>query len=282
MKRQPAVAGRFYPENRDELLKSIGESYAHFLGVQKNEIHASGKLRMLIAPHAGYMFSGPPSSWGFSRLKQERPLPSRIVLLGPKHTPYGAGVSVSSSDFWTTPLGDVPVDKEFVKRLCSVSEVFTADTDAHRYEHSIEVQLPFLQELYGKKEFKIVPIAIQFNVFSIFQTLSYELHDAITESEGETLIIVSSDFSHDTPLDEAYKLDGEAIELIKRLDAKGFYDLVVSENRSICGLMPITLGLTLMKAMNVQAQLLKYSTSMEIMDHDRGVGYASIIFEDKK
>lgn len=281
MIRQPAVSGRFYKSGKTELLDEIESCFSHELGVNPKEIEVRGRLKGLILPHAGYMFSGPPASWGFERLKKEEPLPSRIILLGPKHTYYGEDYAVSIADYWQTPLGKVKVDKDFSRELCENVEQFKLDEAAHQFEHSLEVQLPFLQKVYGNKEFSIVPIAIAYNSFVSVRSAFEEFRKFLGKKDLDNiLIIASSDFSHDMPKEKAYKLDAEVIEIIKSLTAQEFYDLIVSEDRSVCGLMPISALLVALKGRTIKARLLKYSTSMDVMPHERGVGYAAISFEE--
>jgi hypothetical protein len=281
MIRQPAVSGRFYQKDKNELLSEIESCFNHELGVKDSEIVVRGKLKGLILPHAGYMFSGPPASWAFARLALERPLPARIILLGPKHTYFGEDYAVSKADYWQTPLGKVKVDKEFSEKLCRNIDQFKLDEAAHQFEHSLEVQLPFLQKVYADKDFSIVPIAIAYDSFESVRNAFEAFRKFLGENGGEnTLIIASSDFSHDTPKEKAYKLDAEVIEIIKGLTAQEFYDLIVSEDRSVCGLMPISALMVALKGRPVKARLLKYSTSMDVMNHERGVGYAAMAFEE--
>ncbi|MGM0599775.1 MAG: AmmeMemoRadiSam system protein B [Candidatus Rifleibacteriota bacterium] len=281
MIRQPVVSGRFYKNDKIELLDEIESCFNHELGVKEDEIGIRGKLKGLILPHAGFMFSGPPASYGFTRLKLEKPLPSRVIILGPKHTHFGEDYAVSNADYWQTPLGNVRVDKDFCKELCEKINQFKLDEAAHQFEHSIEVQLPFLQKIYGDKDFSIVPIAIAYNSFASVRHAFEEFRKFSGENDADdTLIIASSDFSHDTPREKAYKLDAEVIEIIKGLTAQEFYDLIVSEDRSVCGLMSISALMVALKGKPVKARLLKYSTSMDVMPHERGVGYAAMAFEE--
>lgn len=280
MKREPTVAGRFYQSHPDQLRKQIRECFDHSLGVQQSAVAVSGRLFGLIAPHAGYMFSGPVASHAFARLRQEDPLPQTIVLLGPKHTQHGARFSVSAAGSWQTPLGELVVDQALCHRLIDNVNGCEADNDAHLYEHSLEVQLPFLQYSLIKMP-KIVPIAFAYATFAEIEAVAAGIGKVLAdEPPGSVCIICSSDFSHDTPRQEAYRLDAEVIEKITSLDARGFYDLIVEDNRSVCGLMPISALLVMLRQRKVKASLLKYATSMDVMEHERGVGYASIIFEE--
>lgn len=281
MLREPIVAGRFYQDGEKALLNQIKGCFEHPLGIRQQNLQVSGKLKALILPHAGYVFSGPPASYGFARLKQEKSLPTRIILLGPKHTHYGPTFSVSASANWKTPLGLVEVDKNLCDEICRAVPEFELDSLAHEFEHSLEVQLPFLQYIYQGRPLKIVPIALGYSSFSELELQIGHLKAFLNEEKmADTIILVSSDFSHDTPREQAYRLDSEVIEKITALSAREFYDLVVNDDRSVCGLMPITALLLLLQQQSCRATLLTYSTSMDVMEHDRGVGYAAIAFEE--
>lgn len=279
MKRNPVVSGRFYPADKQELLETISECESSPLGVGSKTIEAGGKLVGLILPHAGYVFSGPVVTWGMRRLSLEKPLPERFLLLGPKHTHYGAKAAISAADSWTTPLGDVPINSALREALLATGR-FQADDEAHAFEHSLEVEIPFLQKLYAKNPFSVTPIALQYCSFADCQKWGEAIGSCLADPRfSDVRVIVSSDFSHETPKEEAYKLDGQALEIIESLEPKEFYDLVISEERSICGVIPITVFLCALKGRKIRARCLKYSTSMDVMSHPRGVGYAAVSFE---
>lgn len=280
MQREPVVAGRFYQARPEQLRQQIKECFAHQFGIGSEVVPAAGSLLGLIAPHAGYMFSGPVASHAYARLRDEKPLPKTLVLLGPKHTHHGARFSVSAAESWKTPLGTLAVDQALCRRLVDGVSELELDDDAHLYEHSLEVQLPFVQ--YSLETMpKIVPIAFAYDSFEEIASVAAEIGKVLSaEPAGSLCFVCSSDFSHDTPRDEAYRLDAEVIKKIISLDARGFYNLIVSEDRSVCGLMPIAALLVMLQHRKVAARLLKYATSMDVMDHDRGVGYAAIIFEE--
>ena len=283
MIREPAVAGRFYEADADLLKGQIDDCFRHKLGATASPAPVQGRLAGFIAPHAGYMFSGPVASHAFERLSRENPLPQTIILLGPKHTYYGAEFSVSAASAWKTPLGTLEVDVALRDRMLSAVKTLKADNDAHAMEHSIEVQLPFIQYFTTNRP-RILPIALHYSTFQVIEKLASDIAAVLlAEKEQHIMLIASSDFSHDTPREEAYRLDREVVDRILALDTEGFYRLIVEEDRSVCGLMPITALLIILAQIgqNINASLLKYATSMDIMRHDRGVGYASIIFEEK-
>ncbi len=280
MLREPVVSGRFYPSSPEELVSTIEACESHELGVGTRPPEVRGRLRGLILPHAGYLFSGPVATWGIRRLGGERPRPTRLLLLGPKHTPFGAAAAVSLADGWRTPLGTVDLDAE-LRAAVLATGAFRGDDAAHAQEHSLEVQIPFLQHLYRKDPLKILPIAIHYADFAECATLGQALAEVLARPEfADVPILVSSDFSHDTPRAAAYRLDGEALDLIERRDAEAFHSLVVSEERSICGVIPITVALVALQKRSLVVRRLAYATSMDIMPHPRGVGYAAVAFEE--
>ncbi len=278
--REPAVSGRFYPDEPTELYQMIRQCYEHRLGVRDRHQPQAGRLAGMIVPHAGYVFSGPVASWSFRRLGDEKPAPRRLLMLGPKHTPYGALAALSAEDTWMTPLGSIETD-ETLRAALEQTGVFTRDDAAHTFEHSIEVQIPFIQQVMHATLPKIVPLALGFADYTRCERWGTAIADVLAKPEfADTVCIVSSDFSHETPRDEAYRIDGEALDVILSLDAKAFYELVVGEDRSICGVIPITTFLAALARKNIRATKLAYATSMDVMAHPRGVGYASVIFEN--
>lgn len=278
MVRQPVVSGQFYQADPGRLHEQIKACYAHRHGAGSVLSEKSGRLLALISPHAGYSYSGPVASHAFARLARESECPEVILLLGPKHTAYGAAFSISSHSSWKTPLGKLGVDSLLANRLAAEVKLLQLDEAAHRFEHSLEVQLPFIQNLYPDPP-AIVPVALHFSDFSTVKSIADGIAEVLKSETRRVLIVVSSDFSHDTPKNDAYRLDAEVINLILRGDARGFYDLVTGEDRSVCGLMPITALLIILSRFKHNANLLKYATSMDMSPHERGVGYASISFE---
>lgn len=282
MNREPVVSGRFYPEIPAELRQLIGSCFSSPLGVGEKVVPVTGKLRALVLPHAGYIFSGPVVSWGMARLRREKPIPRRFLLLGPKHTPYGAKAAVSAVRGWRTPLGVIPVDNPLRDALVG-SGLFQADNSAHAQEHSIEVMLPFLQNLAGTEAFTILPLALGFAEFETIRTWGEALSLILGDEQfADVCVIISSDFSHETPRNEAYRIDAQALDVIETGDAEQFYRLVVEEDRSICGVIPITTWLCASAGRSLKISRLAYSTSMDVMEHPKGVGYAAIAFEDDR
>lgn len=278
--REPAVSGRFYPDDPTELSETIRQCYGHRLGVGEHHHEQAGRLAGMIVPHAGYVFSGPVASWGYQRLADEKPRPRRLLMLGPKHTRYGAPAALSNEETWLTPLGSIETD-ETLRAALEQTGVFSRDNAAHTHEHSLEVQIPFVQHVMHGALPKIVPLALAFAEFDQCLRWGRAIAGVLAKPEfADTVCVISSDFSHETPRAEAYRLDGEALDVILSLDAKAFHDLVVGEDRSICGVIPITVFLAALSGRNIRATKLAYATSMDVMAHPRGVGYAAVVFEN--
>jgi len=214
-------------------------------------------------------------------MASEKTVPDTIIILGPKHTHYGADFSISAASAWKTPLGTLEVDHELRDRLLADESLFEADNDAHALEHSIEVQLPFIQH-FSRVAPRILPIALHYTSFAKIGRIAGSISRVIAAAKDRhIMLIASSDFSHETPRDEAYRIDREVIDRILALDAQGVYNMIIDEERSVCGVIPISVLLQILSGIPVHASLLKYATSMDIMRHERGVGYAAVIFEEK-
>ena len=260
--REAAAAGRFYPSNKEELAQQING----FLKQGKTQ----EKANCVIAPHAGYEYSGKTAGYAFNALKESK----CFVILGPNHTGLGNEISISGSDFWETPLGKIQVNNELRKKLLTKLGI-EADDLAHIDEHSIEVQLPFLQSLF--QNFTILPI-------TIMEHRLYELEKlgkALANIGQEFSLIISSDFTHQEPLETVKEKDMKAIELVEKLNGAGFHKMVLEKRLSICGFAPITAGISYCKEKGMsKGTLLKYDTSATASGNKESVvGYAAIKFE---
>jgi hypothetical protein len=278
--RTPAVAGRFYPGRADELLRDVGK-YISTSDTASGErpIAAIG----CIAPHAGYIYSGPVAGAVYSQLD----IPESCVILCPNHTGRGNPLAIMSKTTWQTPLGNVAADAELATRLMQQFPALVEDSAAHRFEHAIEVQLPFLQarQQAQQRELKIVPIAIGTSDFPMLQELGEALAHVIASREEEqgkrVLIIASSDMNHYDSDKITRAKDHKAIDRILALDARGLWDVVINEEISMCGFGPSVSMLTAAKLLGAtSATLVKYATSGEVSgDFDSVVGYAGILVE---
>jgi len=277
--RRPNVASQFYEGDAEALRAQIKGCFLHTIGPQKipqvNSHFHPRKIVGLISPHAGYMYSGPVAASAYFELAQDGK-PDTVVLLGPNHTGYGSALSVMTEGIWQTPLGNVEVDSNIAKAIMQETKILDIDEVAHRYEHSIEVQLPFLQFLYGNT-FKIVPICFLMQNFDSAVEIGKALEEALDSTN--TLVIASSDMTHYEPAKKAAEKDQAALKAITDMDAKRFYETVEAQNITACGYAPITALITYANGVCAKAQLLNYHNSGDITgDHTSVVGYAAVKF----
>jgi MEMO1 family protein len=271
--RTPAVAGRFYPGRAEELLRVV-RTYSSSAGTGR--IAAIG----CVAPHAGYIYSGGVAGAVYSRLE----IPERCVILCPNHTGKGSALAVMANTAWQTPLGEVAADADLSAQLLDRSPDLEESSAAHRGEHAIEVQLPFLQA--QRPELKIVPIVIGTSDFDVLRRLGEALADVIARLQEENgakkvLIIASSDMNHYESDAITRVKDHKAIERVLALDARGLWEVVMNESISMCGFGPTVVMLTAAKLLGgTSATLVKYATSGDVSgDYEAVVGYAGIIVE---
>ncbi len=266
--RQPAVAGQFYNGDKEGLIAQIENCYLHKLGPGKLPELRAGKrsLKGLVCPHAGYMYSGPVAAHSFAVLAEDG-WPETFVVLGPNHSGLGASVALGTEDF-VTPLGVVKVDSELARTL--LKDVLYEDMAAHRYEHSIEVQLPFLQHI--KDDVRFVPICIMDQEYGTAKKVGQIIKEAV--HDRDVVVIASTDFSHYVPKELASKKDKMAIENITKMDARGLYQTISKHDISMCGYGPVIAMLTASEG--GKAQLLKYATSGDVSPMREVVGYASV------
>ena len=263
--REPAVAGRFYPANPERLRADI-ESY---LSPSQEKVHAIG----CVAPHAGYMYSGQVAGAVFSRLEISR----HCVILCPNHTGRGHPLAMMKEGAWRTPLGEVPIDSELAEDLLQEFPALSEDSAAHRHEHAIEVELPFLQ--VRRPDVKFVPVAIGTGQLVLLEDLGIALAEAITKRKEPVLIIASSDMNHYEDDATTRVKDRKAIEKILALDAPGLYETVINESISMCGFGPAVAMLTAARRLGAEkAELVQYATSGDTSgDRNVAVGYAGIV-----
>ena len=277
--RRPCQAGAFYAGTAESLKRQIENCFLHNLGPREiPEIVKVGTRRItgLICPHAGYMFSGPVAAHAYYKLALDGK-PDVVVLFGPNHTGYGSALAVMNEGFWRTPLGDVEVDGELADQIVRESSIVDVDDSAHHYEHSIEVQLPFLQYLYGS-DFKIVPICFSMQDLSSAK----EVGEAVAKvlAGKNVVIIASSDMTHYEPQESAERKDKIALEAVKAMDAARLYSVIETHRISACGYGPIAALITTAKIFGVkEAKLLSYRTSGDVSgDYSSVVGYAAVCF----
>ncbi len=265
MIRRPAVAGTFYPSSPEQLTAIIDTFLSAVPDYPKRDYIGA------VVPHAGYIYSGPIAAHAYRALSTVSP--EHIVVAGPNHTGYGAAVSVWPDGVWETPLGHVPVDSELTSRIVDRSDYAVPDYDAHIFEHSVEVQLPFLQRVYGS--FSFVPITMMYQEPDAAEDLARALPENV-------LFIASSDFSHYVPADVGRTKDLEAIRYILDLDVRGFYDYVIRNDVSACGIGPIMTLMEYARRAGARAELLAFGNSGDVTgDYSSVVDYAAIVFYRK-
>jgi MEMO1 family protein len=265
--REPAVAGLFYPGAAEELTRALRALI----------VPAPEKIRALacMVPHAGYVYSGQVAGAVFSRLE----LPSRFVILGPNHTGRGVPLSIMSEGSWRTPLGEVAIDAELAHQFIRACPLLEVDTAAHRTEHAIEVELPFLQQALHGSQFSFVPIALGTAQYDPLRALGEALAQVLRNQAGSVLLVASSDMNHYEADAITRVKDRKALDRILALDPRGLLETVFRERISMCGFGPAVAALTAALALGAtSAQLVQYATSAEVSgDYDRVVGYAGII-----
>ncbi len=275
--RQPVVAGMFYHLNPEMLKKQIKGCFEHKLGSKKIK---EEKFTGAIVPHAGYTYSGPVASWVYSRIPQ-----CNYIILGPNHRGFGSKFGVMREGVWKTPLGSVKINEKVAKKIIESNPLLEYDVLSHESEHSIEVQLPFLQYRFGN-DFNFVPISVM-NEFPSFDFLDEckivgnAIANVIKKEKDEWIVIASSDFSHYIPYDFAYSTDNYVIGSIIKLDEKDFFARIQEKNASVCGFGPIAITIMASKKLGAKkGKLLSYKTSGDITS-DKGavVGYSSIILK---
>ncbi len=267
MIRQPAVSGQFYPGSPAKLKEMIAGMV--------DEKAAREEAVGLILPHAGYIYSGPVAAAAVSRIQPK----DNFVILGPNHTGMGKPFSIMTEGTWQTPLGNVEIDSELAKKILASSRYLEEDSGAHRFEHSIEVQLPFLQ--YFKENIKLVPIVLSQAPGKAYKEIGRGIAKAIKESGREVVIIASSDMTHYEPQAQAQEKDSQAIEAILALDEDELLRRIDELNITMCGYAPVVSLISASKELEAnEAELVRYQTSGDATgDFSAVVGYAGIIIK---
>lgn len=264
MIRKPAVAGSFYPGSKATLEKEL----AGYIEKSENKRKVLG----LISPHAGYIYSGSCAGKGFARVE----IPGTIIILGVNHRGGGHPFAVDGSDYWNTPLGDVTLDHEIRTKIVEGSKIFAVDSDAGRHEHSLEVQVPFIQ--YLSPDTNIVPITVSSWDLRDLTLAGKELGSILKENQ-DLLLIASTDMTHFLDAKTAKNQDDKAIDKILKLDPKGLFNTVVEEDISMCGMAPTVIMLNAaLEAGATKVETICYTNSGEASgDYDRVVAYYSAI-----
>ncbi|MBI2066788.1 MAG: AmmeMemoRadiSam system protein B [Deltaproteobacteria bacterium] len=264
--RKPAVAGTFYPAQVQELESELKRCLS---------THPTSKEKVIgvVSPHAGYIYSGVVAGAVFSKIE----IPDKLIILSPNHTGLGSPFSIMPEGEWETPLGRAKIDQPLASLFMKNCPLLEIDQEAHRREHSLEVQIPFLQHL--KKAFSFVPVTLGHIPFEDCETVGQGLAATIRKSGEEILIIASSDMNHYESQGIAEKKDQIAIQQILKLDPKRLFDKVHQSSVSMCGIIPTTVMLIAAKELGAKkAELIKHATSGDVTgDYNSVVGYASLM-----
>lgn len=262
--RKAAVAGRFYPASRSELEAEVESLTGP---------GPPGKALGAMVPHAGYIYSGGVAGEVFGQLR----IPEVVVILGPNHTGVGPPASLMNAGVWRMPGGDVLVDTSLAQSILSRSQILTADETAHIHEHSIEVQLPFLQHLKG--EVRFVPICLMIFDNAQLRDIGLAIAQAVREESRSVLIIASSDMSHYESQESAQEKDSAALACVLELDPEGLLETVATRHISMCGAAPTAAMLYACRELGArEARLTRYATSGDVTgDYSQVVGYAGVI-----
>lgn len=265
MVRQPIVAGQFYPGTKDGLRTMIKKLMDE--KVEREEVLGA------VSPHAGYIYSGYVAGAVMSRIK----FGDVFVIMGPNHTGMGKAFAIMAEGSWRTPLGDVEIDSGLATMILGESDHIIEDDAAHRFEHSIEVQVPFLQ--YFKPDVRIVPIVLSQARLEVYRDIGAALARAVKQYGERVVLLASSDMTHYEPHESARKKDMRAIDAILELDEGALMRQVMELGISMCGYAPVTCLISACKQLGAKtAELVKYQTSGDTSgDFSSVVGYAGII-----
>lgn len=268
--REPAVAGAFYEGSPERLRAQVAACFsANPTSAARERIIAA------VVPHAGLMYSGHVAAAVYEAAE----LPQRLIILCPNHTGLGADVAINLRGSWRTPLGEVAIDEELATELAAASAVFEDDRTAHAREHSLEVQLPFLQTVAPRSKF--VPICIRRPRYELCAEVGEAVAMVAAAHPGEVAILSSSDLNHYENQEVTLQKDQKAIDAILSLDARKLWNVVRDEDISMCGILPTTATLIAADRLGAQsARLLKHATSGDINgDYSGVVGYAGIVIQ---
>jgi MEMO1 family protein len=268
MLRLPAVAGRFYPSDPRELAALVGECSK--IVPPREPVRA----RACLVPHAGYVYSGHLAGAVLARIA----LPRKMIVLGVRHYPRGEPAAILSSGAWRTPLGDAPVDDSLAEALKKACPLLREDSVAHSREHSLEVQLPFLQVL--APEFTFVPVALGTIEFESLVSVGQALGQVLGSLKEDVLLITTSDLNHYEDEATTEIKDRQAIEQLLALNARGLYDTCRNGDISMCGLGPAVAMITALNLLGAKrSELVKHATSADVSgDREAVVGYAGMLF----
>ena len=276
--RRPAVAGQFYPADPHELSSLVDSCYTHRLGPGKSPPapRRSSDLVAVVSPHAGYVYSGPVAAHSYLHVSSMA-APELLVVVAPNHYGIGSGVSTFKEGEWETPLGRLRVDARAAARLADVCDLVAFDPEAHRLEHSLEVQLPFLQRIYGDSV-PLLPVSLVFQDADTAKALAAGLAKVI--GGRRAVLIASSDLTHYEPAEQARKKDTALIQQVLAMDLEGFYSTLERLGVTACGYGAIATVMETARSLGLaKAELLKYASSGDTSgDNLQVVGYGALRF----
>jgi len=267
MIRQPAVANQFYDGSPTRLHYELGK----LIGSTKEARSA----KAIVAPHAGYMYSGAVAGLAYAQVE----VPETVVIFGPSHTGVGSPAAVMAKGAWSMPMGTVTISEDFAAMIVESSDYLEDDASAHTYEHSLEVQIPFLQ--YRQPNLSIVPICLKNLPFPVCKEIGSAIAGAVKQAGKPVLLVASTDMTHYESQEQAEAKDHLAIDKILALDPDGLLETVRGHNISMCGVIPTTVILVASLALGASsAKLIRYATSGDVTgDYVQVVGYASFIIK---
>lgn len=279
MLREASFAGRFYPSNPEKLKETIKKLFRHDLGPGGLPSAPPGENRAILgvmAPHAGYAYSGAIAAHAYYTLYEDG-APETFIMLGPNHTQMGHGISVYPNGKWQTPLGEVEIDEEVVSSLVK-NKIVKKGKMAHSGEHSLEIQLPFLQFLFPEIDFKIVPVTIRNQSMQNMKKLAGRIINTMENSVKDITILASTDMSHYVPYEKAKKDDNKALRAIEDRNIEELYEMV-ENGYSMCGYGPVSTLIFCAKHWNALGGTLAYATSGDITgEKNQVVGYGALAF----
>lgn len=266
MTRMPAVADRFYPGHPEELRRSVAALIPEVAEAAKQQALA------VVLPHAGYVYSGATAGATISRVR----VPETVLIMGPNHHGRGQAIALGRDD-WQMPMGKVAIDQQLAEAILHSSALIVADEEAHLFEHSLEVQVPLLQQV--QPALRIVPLVVSALSFATCRQIARELAVAIGSLRRPVLLVASTDMSHYESRQEASRKDRMALERVLALDPQGLYTTVIGQRISMCGIMPTTVALLTAQELGAsRAELVRYTDSGEASGDTRQVvGYAGLI-----
>ncbi|HEY6282769.1 MAG TPA: AmmeMemoRadiSam system protein B [Nitrososphaerales archaeon] len=276
--RKPAVAGQFYPSDPVELSAAIDNCYSHPLGPGRTppEPRSDAKVVAVVSPHAGYVYSGPIAAHSYLHVSSLRD-PDLIVVVAPNHYGIGSGVSTFESGEWETPLGRMRVDTHASKQFVELAGVAAVDPEAQRLEHSLEVQLPFLQKIYGSAV-PFLPVSLLFQDVETASAVSEALVEVVKGRKA--VLIASSDLTHYEPAEAAKEKDSALMRQVESMDVEGFYSTLERLQVTACGFGAIATVMEAARKLGLaKGELLKYASSGDMTGENlQVVGYGALRF----